>query len=152
EGPAVARTKSILAPLHELKPGQHADCFVLLSEKAPGTTREGKPFYTCRFSDAGRTVTVMVWADSPRFAECEKDWQEGQFSKVRGAYAESEKSGAQFDLEQIRPAQESDKEDGFDPAQLVERSRFDPEAMFAELRELVEKNVGDEPMRKLVLG
>jgi 3'-5' exoribonuclease len=148
----VARTKSILAPLHELAPGQHADCYVLLSDKTPGTTREGKPFYTCRFSDTKRTVTVMVWADSPRYAECEKDWQEGQFYKVRGTYAESEKYGAQFELEQIRPVQDSDKEDGFDPAQLVEHSRFDAEVMFAELRGLAEQHVADEPLRKLVLA
>jgi 3'-5' exoribonuclease len=94
----------------------------------------------------------MVWADSPRYAECEKDWQEGQFYKVRGTYAESEKYGAQFELEQIRPVQESDKEDGFDPARLVEQSRFDAQAMFAELRGLAEQHVADEPLRKLVLA
>src|SRR5262245_2279742 len=147
----MARAKPTLAPLHELAPDQYADCFVQLIEKKHGTTREGKPFYTCRFSDAQRTVTSMVWADSPLFAACETEWQEGQFFKVRGTYAQHDRFGPQFELEQVRLARDADREDGFDPSKLVERSRFDPDAMFAELKKLVTDHVADEPLRRLVL-
>ena len=148
----MARAKSILAPLHELTPGQHADCFVVLAEKTHGTTAKNKPFYSCRFRDAKRGVAVMVWSDTPLFQECADDWQEGQFYKIRGTYSQHEKYGPQFELTHIRPVQEADKEDGFDPALLVERSRYDSVAMLAELRQLVEANVSDEPLRRLVLG
>jgi len=148
----MARAKPTLASLHELTPEQYADCFVQLVEKKHGTTREDKPFYTCRFSDSQRTVTSMVWADSAFFAACENEWQEGQFFKVRGVYGQHERFGPQLDLEQVRPARDADREDGFDPAKLVERSRFDPEAMFAELKQLVREHIADEPLRRLVLG
>jgi 3'-5' exoribonuclease len=147
----MARAKPTLVPLHELTPDQYADCFAQLVEKKHGTTREGKPFYTCRFSDAQRIVTSMVWADSPLFVACESEWQEGQFFKVRGTYGQHERFGPQLELEQVRPARDADKEDGFDPAKLVEHSRLDPEAMFAELKQLVTEHVADEPLRRLVL-
>jgi 3'-5' exoribonuclease len=147
----VPRVKPNLSPLHELSPGQLADCFVRLVEKTHGTTREDKPFYTCRFSDSRRSVTVMVWSDSLFFTPCETEWEEGQFYKVRGRYVTSERYGPQFELEQIRPAQDSDREDGFDPDALVERSRFESAAMLAELREIIEKHISDEPLRRLVL-
>lgn len=147
----MARVKSILAPLHELAPGQLADCFVLLAEKTHGTTREGKPFYSCRFSDSRRSVTAMIWSDTPLFKACEEEWQAGQFYKIRGTFAQHERYGPQMELKGVRPVQESDKEDGFEPAALVERSRYDSDAMFAELRQLVQGQLGDEPLRRLVL-
>ena len=139
-----------LAPLHELIPGQLADCFVLLDEKTHGTASNGKPYYACHFRDIERSVAVMVWSDTPLFQECADEWQEGLFYKIRGTYTLHEKYGPQFELTQIRPVQEGDKEDGFDPAALVERSRFDSDAMLAELKQLVEQNVRDEPLRRLV--
>ncbi len=111
----------------------------------------GKPFYTCRFTDARRTVTYMVWADSGWFEACEKDWHEGHFYKIRGGYVEHERFGGQIEITNIRPATEADRGDGFDPGELVERSRYDSEKMFAELRVLAEKHIADAPLRRLVL-
>jgi 3'-5' exoribonuclease len=148
----MSRAKPPVVRLCELAPGQPGDFFALLAERSKGLTREGKPFYTCRFRDAKRSVTFPVWADGPWFEKCEAEWREGQFYKLRATYGEHEKYGPQIDVANIRPATEADREDGFDPAEFVERSRHDPDAMFAELRGLVEANVGDEPLRKLVLG
>jgi 3'-5' exoribonuclease len=137
--------------LSELAPGQSGDFFVRLIEKHKGATRDGKPFYTCRFGDARRTVTFMVWADGGWFEACEKDWHEGHFYKIRGGYVEHERFGGQIEIGNIRPTTEADRADGFDPGELVERSRYDSEKMFAELRGLAEKQIADEPLRRLVL-
>jgi 3'-5' exoribonuclease len=147
----MGRARPPLVRLSELTSGQSGDFFVLLAEKHKGATREGKPFYTCRFRDACRTVTFMVWADSGWFEACEKDWHEGHFYKVRGGYVEHDRYGPQIEIVNIRATTEADRADGFDPGDLVERSRYDSEAMFAELRSLAEKHVGDGPLRKLVL-
>ena len=56
--------KPPIVKLSEMQPGQFADCFAQLAEKTRGSTRDGKPFYTCRFRDPRRTASVMVWADS----------------------------------------------------------------------------------------
>jgi 3'-5' exoribonuclease len=133
-----------------MSPGQSGDFFVLLAERTRGARRDGKPYFNCRFRDASRSVTAMIWADGPWFAVCEQSWQEGQFYKVRGEYGEHPTYGGQISIENIRLATDADRGDGFDPLQYVERSRFDPEAMFAELLALVETEIADESLRKLV--
>jgi 3'-5' exoribonuclease len=146
----MAKVKPIQARLSELTPGQYADFYVMLSERTKNATREGKPYFTTRFRDARRTVTFMVWADGGKFDDCEKHWQEGQFYKIRGKYAEHERYGPQIDIEQIRPVTDADHADGFDPAEFIVGTRRNADAMFAELTQLAEANIGDEPLRRLV--
>jgi 3'-5' exoribonuclease len=147
----MTRNKPPLVRLCELKSGESGDFFVYLAERHRGATRDGKPFYTCRFRDGGRTATVMVWQDGGRFEECETRWQEGGFFKIRGTLQDNERYGPQIDIQQIRPVQEEDRADGFDPGELVERSRYDSDAMLGELRALAGKHIADEPLRRLVL-
>lgn len=146
----MSRPKPPPVRLAEMSPGQTGDFFVLLAERTRSARRDGKPFYTCRFRDAGRTVTAMIWADGPWFTACEESWQEGQFYKIRGEYGEHPTYGGQINIENIRVATDADRADGFDPLQYVERSRFDPEVLFVELAALVENEIADEPLRKLV--
>src|SRR5262245_17908595 len=127
----MARPKS-LVPLHALTPGQHADFFALLGGKTKSATRDGNPYYLVRFRDFRRTVSLMVWGDSPWYEPCERNWREGQFYKLRAKYGEHERYGPQIELENIRPVKEEDAADGFDPGQFVERSRLDTDAAFAE--------------------
>jgi 3'-5' exoribonuclease len=147
----MTRAKPPTVRLCELASGQSGDFFAQLSERARSQTRDGKPFYSCRFRDARRTVTCMVWADGGWYEACERDWQEGQFYKIRGTYAEHERYGAQIEIHNLRLATEADRADGFDPAELVDRSRYDSAAMLTELRSLAEKYIADAPLRKLVL-
>jgi 3'-5' exoribonuclease len=149
----MARPKPVLAKLCDLTPGQYADCFALLAEKTKGKTREGKDYYVCRFRDNRRTATFMAWSDGAHFQAVETDWHAGQFYKLRVVYAEHERYGPQFyELIDLRPVNEADKAQGFDPGQLVESSRFDPALMLAELQTLVTEHIADEPLRGLVLG
>jgi 3'-5' exoribonuclease len=145
------RAKPPLLRLSELTPGQHADFFALLAERHQRETRDGKPFYTCRFRDAHRTVAAVIWADSDWYAGCDADWRPGQFFKIRGVFGEHEKYGPQIEIQNIRLVTGADKADGFSPADFVDRSRFNPEELFAELRELVESHIENEPLRRLVL-
>jgi 3'-5' exoribonuclease len=143
--------KPTLLRLCELVPGQSGDFFVFLAERKEGATRDGKPYYQCKFRDARRSATVMVWADSGRFGECQSKWQEGAFFKIRGTYQESDRYGPQIDIQQIRPVQDSDRADGFDPTDLIERSRFDSDAMLGNLRQLATEHIADVALRRLVL-
>ena len=140
-----------LVKLGEMKPNELADCFAQLAEKTHRSTRDGKPFYSCRFRDPRRTASIMVWADSELFEECQTQWQVGQYFKIRGTFSEHPKYGSQIDAEQVRPVGENDRsEDGFTELDFMERSRFDPAAMLAELDALVVAEIGDEPLRGLV--
>jgi 3'-5' exoribonuclease len=147
----MARSKPPLVRLGDLTPGQCADFFALLTERTRGETRDGRPFYTCRFRDAVRAAAFMAWADGGWYEHCERDWCPGLFYKIRGIYGEHERYGPQIDIQNIRLVVDSDKADGFDPADFVERTRFDPEVMFAELRSVAESRIGNVPLRRLVL-
>jgi 3'-5' exoribonuclease len=137
--------------LSELLPGQLADFYAILSHRQRHTTKDGKPFYQCRFQDCRRTVTCMVWQDGGWYEPCEKDWQEGQPYKIRGVYEEHVKFGQQIEIQNIRPVLDGDKKDGFNPAELIEQTRFEADAMLAELRSIAETQIGNPPLRRLVL-
>src|SRR5262245_57036803 len=142
--------KPVLAKLSDLRSGDYADCFVQLAAKTRGNTRDNKPFITCKFRDAKRTVgAVPIWEDSPLFEEAQ-EWQVGQFFKVRAQYNEHEKYGPQIDIEQIRSVEERDRAEGFNELDFTERSRHDPEQMFADLESLVTSEIADAPLRTLV--
>ena len=147
----MARSKPVLTRLSDLQPGQFADFYAFLSQRQRSTTREGKPFYQCRFQDYRRAVTCMIWQDSGWYEQCEKDWREGSAYKIRGVYEEHVKFGPQIEIHNIRPVLDGDRKDGFDPAELVEHTRFNPEEMLAELRNLAENHITTVPLRKLVL-
>ena len=75
----MASSKLSLVRLSDMTIGQCADFFALLAERTKGVTRDGKPYFTCRFRDARRTAGLMVWADGNWFSACELEWREGQF-------------------------------------------------------------------------
>src|SRR5262249_41496296 len=67
-------------------------------------------------------------------------------------FTEHEKYGPQLDIEQIRLVEDRDRSDGFSELDFTERSRFDPEEMFAELVAIVTGEITDGPLRTLVLN
>jgi len=142
--------KPAVIKLSDLASGQTGDCFAQLVERVRTTTQSGKPFFSCRFRDSRRTLNAVIWGDSPLFVKCEKDWQPGQFFKLRARCIETEKYGTQLEIKEIRQAKPTDEADGFDPLDLVDRTRFDPKVMFADLRTLVETEIRDEPLRLMV--
>ena len=139
-----------LRKLCEFKPGEAGDCFALLSKKERAETRDGKPYYRCQFRDIKRTVHSMIWNDSSWFEECEKQWNTGEFFKLRCRYQENQ-YGPQIEIERIRSVTAEDSADGFDPADFLPRSRFDAEAMFDELLMIVNEKIQDEPLKQLVV-
>jgi 3'-5' exoribonuclease len=145
-----AKTEPIVK-LCDLQDGQMGDVFVLFADRESLTTRDGKPYFRVTFRDAGRQVSFPVWNNSPLFAACAEEWKPGEFYKLRGIYRETS-YGPQLDIEKIREIVPEDADEGFDPADFFERTRFDIEAMYAELVDLAESQISDKPLRGLVLG
>ena len=148
----MAKTKPVQARLSDLTPGQLADFFALLADKTKGVTREGKPYYACRFRDARRTVAFMVWGDGPWFAAGETDWHPGQFYKLRAVYGRTRT---------LRPADHRDRRHspghGRRPCRRI-RSRPARRKFARRSRNDVrgtegagDRTIVDEPLRKLVL-
>lgn len=140
-----------IVPLSQLVDGQEADTFILLARKEELKTREGKAYWRVTFRDPGRDVTFPVWNDSPLAESCRTAWRTGVFYKVRAIYR-STNFGPQLDIKRIREATEEDRVDGFDPFVLTPRSRFEPEAMFAELLAVAQEGIHDPQLSQLVAG
>ncbi|WP_339732963.1 HD domain-containing protein [uncultured Gimesia sp.] len=136
--------------LSEMEPGQFADSFVLLISKEKSTTRDKKPYYRVQFRDHSVTATAMIWSDTTWFEDCESQWSEGEFYKVRARYDEN-KYGPQLDIDRIRAVVDDDTADGFDPSLYFKRSRFSSEDMFQELTEIATEQIEEVPLRNLVL-
>jgi 3'-5' exoribonuclease len=141
--------KPILRRLSELQAGQIADFFAILVERKQGATRDGRPYYACRFRDLRRTAAYMAWADVEHFEKFDKEWRPGMFFKVRATYSEHHQYGPQIDIHAIRLVTDTDRADGFSEQDFLEQAR-DVEKMFAELRGLVEAGIADGPLRRLV--
>ena len=140
-----------IVPLCELQPGQTGDCFVILASKDRAVTKDGKPYYRITFRDPGRSATAMVWSDSVWFGECEKNWQTGQFYKLRGRYFENH-YGPQIDIDKIRDVEDADKLAGFEPDGFYASTRYDVDTMFAELRGIAAEQIDDLPLGQLVVA
>jgi 3'-5' exoribonuclease len=137
--------------LSDLQPGERGDFFALLIERKPGLTQKGKPYYHCRFRDARRSASFMVWSDDKWYAPCEGEWHVGQFFKLRAAYDEHPQYGQQIEVANLRPVNDADRESGFDESDFVETSRHDLNQLWAELRTAANKHVHDETLRGLVV-
>lgn len=138
-----------MLPLCELAEGQEADFFALLTEKQELKTRDGKPYHRVTFRDAKREVGFPVWCDSPLAELCRNEWAPGNFYKMRATLRQTT-YGPQLEIKKIRPVEDGDRKDGFDPMMCQPSSRFDPVEMFAELMNLVESRIQNVPLRKLV--
>src|SRR4029078_9890582 len=85
--------KPPLVKLSEMTPGQQAAWCAWPGEKPRKTPQTGKPFYPCRFRDPRRTATVMVWADSGFFEDCQTQGQVGRAFKSRGTCPRTQEHG-----------------------------------------------------------
>jgi 3'-5' exoribonuclease len=139
-----------LVPLHQLAPGQTAETFALLAERTLATTREGKPFFHCRFKDRLRTVSLMVWGDGPWYADCEKQWKLGTAFRLLATYGVHERFGAQVELLKWRSVVPEDRGDGFDPSLLIDSSRLPVLAMWQSLLAMIEDQFERPAVARLV--
>jgi 3'-5' exoribonuclease len=140
---------TLCVPLCDLTDGQESDFFALLSAKEERMTKDGKPYYRVTFRDARREVGFPIWSDSPLAEACRSQWAPGQFYKLRAVLRQSN-YGPQLEIKRIRAVDDDDRNNGFDPLMCQPTSRFDPVEMFAELMNLVEERIADEPLRQLV--
>jgi 3'-5' exoribonuclease len=136
--------------LSELASGDEADFFALFSAKETLTTRDGKPYFRVSFRDAQREVSFPIWNDSPLAVECRDHWTPGEFYKLRAVYRETN-YGPQLEIRKIRAVNKGDYDDGFTPAMCKPRSRFEPEAMLAEMLSIAQEKISDKALSALVV-
>jgi 3'-5' exoribonuclease len=143
-------SKIVTCTLSDMREGQEADVFALLSTKEEATTRAGKPYFRVAFRDAGREIGFPLWHDSIYTEACRNEWAVGKFYKLRAILKESS-YGPQLEIVKIREAVAADAKDGFDPAAMGPRSRFDSRVKFDELAAIAKKEIADAALASIVI-
>lgn len=143
----MARAANVMT-LCEMVHGQESDLFVMLTVKELLSTREGKPYHRVGFRDARREVSFPIWQDSPWAEECKQSWTLGACYKLRALYRETT-YGPQLEIRKIRPVNDADRADGYDPQMFLPRTRFEPAEMLAELLRILDEKVDDAGLRRL---
>lgn len=93
----------------------------------------------------------MIWSDTGWFPDCEAKWSVGEFYKLRCSYSESQ-YGPQIEIDRIRPVEAADQQQGFNPDEFYDHTRFDKDEMFAELLQIADEQISEVPLRQLVTG
>ena len=135
--------------LSDLQHGQSADFFAQLCKKVPGTTRQGRPFFSVEFRDNRRQASTAIWEGSPHELACRDQWKVGHFYKIRGTFQETA-YGAKIEILRIRGIEEADAESGFDPLLCQPTAENDSSEMFDHLLDLVDREITTPELRTLV--
>ncbi|GEM_PF-170810 len=151
--PQISSEKSMalsreIRSLGDLSLGDEADLFLLLVAKESGTTRTNQPFWLLKFRDGSEEIEVAIWANSPWYETCEKEWKIGDFFKVRASLRQS-RWGPTLDIRKIRHIRESDYEEGFDPTKYVPESPVPKEELYAKLMTLLAERMSPSPLRDM---
>lgn len=140
---------SISTTLGDLLHGERGDIFVQLVGREEAITRSGRPYMRLEFRDDRRRASVMLWDDSPWLEVSRLDWKLGECFKIRAVYTESA-HGRQLRLQKIRPVNDEDREQGFDPVRCQPRSVEDPADLFETALAICRHEIKTDSLRELV--
>jgi 3'-5' exoribonuclease len=145
----MAATGPVVVRLSDLLDGQRAVCFAALVRKTRGNPERNQPPLKCVFRDKRVECTAVFWKDNPLLREAE-DWKEGRPYRldVRGEHRPP--YGMQLVIQAIRPANDDDDAEGYDFADLFERSRFTTEEMLESINRRLDDYIDEPHLRELV--
>lgn len=134
--------------LGEFRHGDRGDAFVQLVSRNEGVTRNGRLYIRLDFRDDRRCVSAMLWEDSPWLEACRHDWKVGGHFKIRAVYTETA-HGPQLKLQKIRPVNEEDVAQGFDPVRCQPCSFDDPAELWEAATAFCRHEIKDASIREL---
>jgi 3'-5' exoribonuclease len=146
----MAAIEPVVIKLSDLVDGQEAVCYAALVKKTRGTTQASQPFIKCYFRDKRTTLEAPLWHDNHYFREADA-WPDGAAYRlmVRGKY--TLRYGLQLEILGIRLATDADVREGFDFSDLVESSKYHPEDLLKTIRSIIDRQIDDACLRRLVL-
>ncbi|MGE3818594.1 MAG: 3'-5' exoribonuclease YhaM family protein [Isosphaeraceae bacterium] len=143
-------TSPTVVRLSDLEHGQEAICFAALVKKEAGTDRNDKPYVKCHFRDKRVVIVAPFWSGNAMREEAEA-WTEGTAYRLHVRGNHQVRWGMQLDVLAARPAtEELDEADGYHFFDLVETSEQDPDVLFNTVRSLIDKEIDDPYVSRLV--
>lgn len=129
-------------PIHSLQVGQEVAGFYILKSAFPKTTSSGKPFLNAVLSDRTGAIDAKVWD----YAGPINSSDEGKVVYIQGTVTEF-RGAAQVNVDLLRLA---DSRDSYDRTALVPVAPIDAEAMFSEVKGLLD-SISDPDYKAVAL-
>jgi len=115
--------------ISELRDGERATGFALLTKKELRQDRNGKDFIDLELTDAGGSITGKVWSDS---AALTGDYDAHDFVAWKGIVSDY-RGNLQLRVQECRRVTEADRELGFDEADLIPSTHEDIDDLWKRL-------------------
>ncbi len=115
--------------ISELRDGERATGFALLTKKELRQDRNGKDFIDLELTDAGGSITGKVWSDS---AALTGDYDAHDFVAWKGIVSDY-RGNLQLRVRECRRVTEADRELGFDEADLIPSTHEDIDDLWKRL-------------------
>jgi 3'-5' exoribonuclease len=137
--------------ISDLKDGDAVHQFFLVRQVESRTTKAGKPFLSLVLGDKSGAIVARVWDDV--YAKCPGPFAVGDFVGVKGQ-VDSYKQELQINLKYLETEASIRSRGGdlsaFDPELLLQATPYDRQALWQELWQLAETQIGP-PLGQLVL-
>ena len=132
------------------RPGRKPICSCLMTRQG-GTDDHATAslISKSRFRDFAREVSFPIWNDSPWSRRLPHPVAAGDVLQAAGESIAKRISARSSTSARSGPVCEADAADGFSPLLCQPQTRFDREAMFAELVRIAEERIDDVPLRNL---
>jgi len=134
--------------LADLVDDKEAECYAALVSREIKTKKNGELYYRCQFRDRALALEAMIWPESPVAAEAPQ-WPIGAIYWLK-AKTKTDQYGRKLEILAIRPVNQADYDHGLDDSQFYEASSFPRQTLRAKLDELIDKNLTDPHLKRLV--
>lgn len=132
-------------PIREWESGDSVQGFALLIKREERQDKNGKTYLDLELADASGSIVAKVWADSPAMRT---PFNTHQFVAFKGS-VKSYREQLQLSIDACRVADESDRERGFDEANLIPSTREDIGDLWRRLERVLAGNVRRPVLRRL---
>lgn len=132
-------------PIATWNAGDAVQGFAYLKRKEVRQDRSGRDYLDLELADASGSILGRAWSDS---SAMNTEFAARGYVKFRGQ-VQSYRDQLQLKVDQCRPADESDRADGFDEALLVPSTKFDLDELDRRLRELLAGQIRRPMLQRL---
>ena len=132
-------------PIGNLEEGDSVTGFALVTKKELRQDKNGRDYLDMEVVDASGPIVAKVWSDSPALRG---DFSRHDFVAYRGSVHRF-RDQLQLNIKDCRRIKDSDRDHGFDEAQIIPSTRYDIDELDRRLREIYSQDIERPVLRQL---
>lgn len=133
-------------PISTWEEGDFVQGFALLSRKDVRQDRKGRDYVDAELTDSSGHITAKIWPDSPAI---KGHYAEKDFVAFKGT-VRLYRDQLQFNIDHCREVRDGDRDNGFDPEQLIPSTPEDVDDLWRRLEALFPGSIERPPLQRLI--